>query len=100
MTAVEPDDEVRSIACEYFGAPGDWGELVGGCGAEAVAKASDRSFDLVVVDAADGAGAPPADATFVVPQVQVLLNVTGTQWDPVKDVTVQDVSPYNVRAAS
>ena len=34
--------------------------LVGGCGAEAVAKAGDRSFDLVVVDAADGAGAPPA----------------------------------------
>ena len=59
-TAVEPDDEVRRIACEYFGAPGDWGELVGGCGAEAVAAASDRSFDLVVVDAADGAGAPPA----------------------------------------
>ncbi len=58
-TAVEPDDEVRSIACEYFGAPGDWGELVGGCGAEAVAAASDSSFDIVVVDAADGGNAPP-----------------------------------------
>ena len=60
VTAVEPDDEVRSIAHEYFGAPGAWGELVGGCGAEAVAAASDGSFDIVVVDAADGAGAPPA----------------------------------------
>ena len=60
VTAVEPDDEVRSIAREYFGAPGDWGELVGGCGAEAVAAACDGSFDIVVVDAADGAGAPPA----------------------------------------
>ena len=59
MTAVEPDDEVRSIACEYFGAPGDWGELVGGCGAEAVAAARDGSFDIVVVDAADGGNAPP-----------------------------------------
>ena len=60
VTAVEPDDEVRSIAREYFGAPGDWGELVGGCGAEALAAARDGSFDIVVVDAADGAGAPPA----------------------------------------
>ena len=60
MTAVEPDDEVRIIARECFGAPGGWGELVGGCGAEAVAAASDGSFDIVVVDAADGAGAPPA----------------------------------------
>ena len=60
VTAVEPDDEVRSIAHEYFGAPGAWGELVGGCGAEAVAAARDGSFDIVVVDAADGAGAPPA----------------------------------------
>ena len=57
VTAVEPDDEVRRIACEYFDASC---EVVGGCGAEAVAEAGDRSFDLVVVDAADGAGAPPA----------------------------------------
>jgi hypothetical protein len=57
VTAVEPDDEVRRIACEYFDASCG---LVGGCGAEAVAKARDGSFDIVVVDAADGAGAPPA----------------------------------------
>ena len=56
VTAVEPDDEVRSIACEYFDASC---ELVGGCGAEAVAKAGDGSFDIVVVDAADGGNAPP-----------------------------------------
>ena len=34
-------------------------ELVGGCGAEAVAAARDGSFDIVVVDAADGGNAPP-----------------------------------------
>ena len=56
VTAVEPDDEVRSIACEYFDASC---ELVGGCGSEAVAAASDGSFDVVVVDAADGGNAPP-----------------------------------------
>ena len=56
VTAVEPDDEVRSIACEYFDASC---ELVGGCGAEAVAAARDGSFDIVVVDAADGGNAPP-----------------------------------------
>ena len=56
VTAVEPDDEVRSIACEYFDASC---ELVGGCGAKAVAKAGDGSFDIVVVDAADGGNAPP-----------------------------------------
>ena len=57
VTAVEPDDEVRSIACEYFDASCD---LVGGCGAEAVAAARDGSFDLVVVDAAEGGNEPPA----------------------------------------
>ena len=56
VTAVEPDDEVRSIACEYFDASC---ELVGGCGAEAVAEARDGSFDIVVVDAAEGGNAPP-----------------------------------------
>ena len=39
--------------------PGNWGHLVGGCGAEAVAAARDGSFDIVVVDAADGVNAPP-----------------------------------------
>ena len=43
ITAVEPDDEVRRIAREYFDASCD---LVGGCGAEAVAAARDGSFDL------------------------------------------------------
>ena len=56
MTAVEPDDGVRSIACEYFDASC---EVVGCCGAEAVAEARDGSFDIVVVDAAEGGNAPP-----------------------------------------
>ena len=77
VTAVEPDDEVRIIAREYFGAPaemagddaaeaapavptpGSWGHLVGGCGATAVSEARSGSFDIVVVDAADGGNAPP-----------------------------------------
>ena len=30
-----------------------------------------------------GTGAPPTDS-IVVPQVKVLVNITGTQWTPVK----------------
>jgi len=39
----------------------------------------------------NGTGAPPQDATFVVPQKQVLVNATGTQWNPVKDVKLQNI---------
>jgi hypothetical protein len=39
----------------------------------------------------NGTGAPPASTTIVVPQTKTLLNVSGTQWDPVKDVTVTGV---------
>mmetsp|Transcript_5666 Transcript_5666/g.13013 ORF Transcript_5666/g.13013 Transcript_5666/m.13013 type:complete len:787 (+) Transcript_5666:23-2383(+) len=39
----------------------------------------------------NGTGAPPADASFVVPQLQVLINLTGTQWNPVKDLKVQGI---------
>jgi len=35
----------------------------------------------------NGTGAPPSDLTIVVPQKQVLLNISGTQWDPAKAVT-------------
>ena len=28
----------------------------------------------------NGTGAPPANASYVVPRVQVLVNLTGTQW--------------------
>lgn len=34
----------------------------------------------------NGTGAPPASTQVVVPQKQVLLNMSGTQWDPVKDI--------------
>jgi len=34
----------------------------------------------------NGTGAPPSTLSIVVPQKQVLLNITGTQWDPVKGV--------------
>jgi hypothetical protein len=34
---------------------------------------------------------PPATASFVVPQAKILLNVSGTQWSPVKNVTIHGV---------
>ena len=33
-----------------------------------------------------GTGAPPASATIVAPQLRTLVNMSGTQWDPVKNV--------------
>merc|ERR1711988_1417717 len=39
----------------------------------------------------NGTGASPADATVVVPQKQVLVNASGTQWNPVKDVKLQGI---------
>lgn len=40
----------------------------------------------------NGTGAPPASATVVAPQQQVLVNMSGTQWDPVKDVKLTGVT--------
>jgi len=34
----------------------------------------------------NGTGAPPASATIVAPQLRTLVNMSGTQWDPVKNV--------------
>jgi len=39
----------------------------------------------------NGTGAPATNAKFVVPQKQVLINATGTQWNPVKNVKLQGV---------
>merc|ERR1711988_97364 len=39
----------------------------------------------------NGTGAPPADATVVVPLKQVLVNASGTQWNPVKDIKLQGI---------
>jgi hypothetical protein len=39
----------------------------------------------------NGTGAPPSTAEFVVPRKQVLVNLTGTQWKPVKDVKLTNV---------
>ncbi|CAJ1407030.1 unnamed protein product [Effrenium voratum] len=39
----------------------------------------------------NGTGAPPADASVVVPRLQVLVNLSGTQWKPVKGVQIKDV---------
>jgi len=37
----------------------------------------------------NGSGPPPPDMEVVVPQLQVLLNVTGTQWDPVQNLSLK-----------
>ena len=39
----------------------------------------------------NGTGAPPSTSSFVVPHQKVLVNFTGTQWDPVKDITLSNV---------
>jgi hypothetical protein len=40
----------------------------------------------------NGTGAPPLDASFVVPQLRTLVNATGTQWNPVKNVTLAGIT--------
>ena len=35
----------------------------------------------------NGTGAPPAHATVVAPRLRTLVNISGTQWTPVRDVT-------------
>jgi len=39
----------------------------------------------------NGTGPPPKTARIVVPQKQVLVNVSGTQWNSVKNVTLQGI---------
>ena len=40
----------------------------------------------------NGTGAPPASSTFVVPTKKVLVNQTGTRWNPVKHVKLADTT--------
>ena len=47
----------------------------------------------------NGTGAPPADTTFVVPQQQLLVNMTGSQWEPVKGVKLSNIK-YTASAAT
>jgi hypothetical protein len=47
----------------------------------------------------NGTGAPPADATFVVPQKQILVNMSGSQWDPVTDVKLVGIT-YTASAST
>lgn len=39
----------------------------------------------------NGTGPPASDATIVVPQKQVLVNASGTQWNPVKNIKLQGI---------
>jgi hypothetical protein len=36
----------------------------------------------------NGTGAPPAETEVIVPQIRTLINISGTQWDPVQDLTI------------
>ena len=40
----------------------------------------------------NGTGAPPADAAVVAPQMQVLLNMSGSQWAPVTGVSLEGIT--------
>jgi len=40
----------------------------------------------------NGTGAPPSDMEVVVPQAKTLINVTGTQWDPVRNIVVDGLT--------
>lgn len=40
----------------------------------------------------NGTGVPPNDMEVVVPQQKTLINVTGTQWDPVRGVTIDGLT--------
>jgi len=42
-------------------------------------------------------GAPAEDMDVVVPQERVLVNISGTQWDPVKDLTIDGVTFKSTR---
>jgi hypothetical protein len=39
----------------------------------------------------NGTGAPPASAVVVAPQLKVLLNASGTQWNPVRNVSLEGI---------
>jgi len=39
----------------------------------------------------NGTGAPSASSSVVVPQKQVLVNQSGTQWNPVQDVSIKNI---------
>ena len=40
----------------------------------------------------NGTGAPPKSASVVAPQLKVLLNMSGTQWAPVRNVSVTGIT--------
>lgn len=44
-----------------------------------------------------GTGAPPTDMEVVVPQLRTLINVTGSQWDPVRDLTFDGLTFKSTR---
>jgi len=40
----------------------------------------------------NGTGAPPASMEVVVPTARTLVNISGTRWDPVKDVSIDGIA--------
>mmetsp|Transcript_11415 Transcript_11415/g.33840 ORF Transcript_11415/g.33840 Transcript_11415/m.33840 type:complete len:781 (-) Transcript_11415:85-2427(-) len=45
----------------------------------------------------NGTGAPPPSMDVVAPQLKMLINMTGTQWDPVRDVLIDGVEFRSTR---
>lgn len=45
----------------------------------------------------NGTGAPPSDLEIVVPSLRVLMNVSGTQWDPVRNLTLSGLTFKSTR---
>merc|ERR1712070_412814 len=45
----------------------------------------------------NGTGKPPAETEVIVPQMRTLINISGTQWDPVKSVTIDGLAFKSTR---
>jgi|EP01046_Picozoa_sp_COSAG06_P007184 hypothetical protein len=56
-----------------------------------------KTSDLYLIH--NGTGAPPASATIVVPQKQILVNMSGSQFKPVTDVKLVGIT-YTAAAST
>jgi len=54
-----------------------------------------RTGDLYLFH--NGTGPPPPDASFVVPMSRTLVNISGTQWDPVQNVSFRGIEFRSTR---
>jgi len=45
----------------------------------------------------NGTGAPPADMEVIVPTARLLLNISGSQWNPVRNITIDGITFKSTR---